>query len=153
MDRDLRAAKRLVGCRQALAEVGLEPVAVRTYAVRSHHALGGQALLEVLRDHPNVDAVFFSNDDLAVGAVLEGVRQGIPIPDRVAIAGFNGLEIGQSISPRLTTVKAPRSRIGQLAAQKILNRILGDGDTEPVTDVGFEVLVGGTTSVSGAIRA
>ncbi len=145
MDRDLRAAKRLAGGKEALAGVGLQPVIVQNYPVRSSYALGGQALQEILSHHPDVDAVFFSNDDLAVGAVMECIRQGIPIPDRVAIVGFNGLEIGQYISPRLTTVLAPRVKIGETTAEKILSRILGEDEPEPVTDVGYEVLERETT--------
>jgi LacI family gluconate utilization system Gnt-I transcriptional repressor len=38
-----------------------------------------------------VDAVFFCNDDLAQGALLAAARLGVPVPQRVAVAGFNDL--------------------------------------------------------------
>ena len=145
LDRDLRAAQRFEGCKAALAEAGLAPPVLVHYRTPSTYALGGQAILEILRNHPDIEAVFFANDDLAVGAILECARQGIPVPGRVAVAGFNGLEIGNHIIPRLTTVLVPRLQIGQVAAEKILHRILGEDESESVTDVGFEILTRDST--------
>jgi LacI family gluconate utilization system Gnt-I transcriptional repressor len=58
----------------------------------------------------------------------------------MAIAGFNGLEIGADVVPTLTTVLSPRRKMGQLSARAILDRLEG-GDRGPVhIDVGFEIL-------------
>ena len=52
-------------------------------------------------------------------------REGIVVPARVAIAGFNGLDISALTTPALTTIVSPRQRIGELAARKLLGRIQG----------------------------
>lgn len=57
----------------------------------SSMALGGQLLESELASHPDVDAIFFCNDDLAQGGLLAALRLGIPVPQQVAIAGFNDL--------------------------------------------------------------
>lgn len=42
---------------------------------------------------PDIDAIFCTNDDLAVGVLLECQAQGKTVPQEMAIAGFHGLEI------------------------------------------------------------
>lgn len=47
------------------------------------------------REYPQLDGIFCTNDDLAVGAAFECQRLGLKIPDDMAIAGFHGHDIGQ----------------------------------------------------------
>ena len=51
-------------------------------------------------------AVFFSNDVLAFGALLQCQRRGWPVPQQVAIAGFTDTELASEFNPSLTTVQA-----------------------------------------------
>ena len=48
---------------------------------------------------PNVDALFFTSDVFAVGAILACREMGIAVPDEIGIAGFHDLEIGRVVSP------------------------------------------------------
>ena len=51
---------------------------------RSSIALGAQLFEELLRTRPDIDAVFFCNDDLAQGGLMAALRLGIAVPQRVA---------------------------------------------------------------------
>ena len=106
-------------------------------------ALGIEKLLAIVQD---IDAIFFANDDLALGALFYCQSQGIPVPGKIALAGFNGLEMCQSINPRLTTISTPRYEMGRLAGDLILRKINGETIEEPlVRQLDLELIAGETT--------
>jgi len=149
LGRDLRAGKRREGFLRALAVHGLTLEGQVTADEASSVLLGRASLAGLLSSHPDLDAVYFSNDDMAVGGLMHCLQAGIEVPGRLALAGFNGLEIGEAMPLRLTTVRSPRFRIGQVAADHILSRLAG-GSPERVTDLGFEFIAGQTTG--GAVE-
>ncbi len=141
LDVDYRAMQRFKGLDRALGRHGLQRRPPYRHAEKSSAALGGDKLMEALARSPELDALFFANDDLAVGALLRAQREGIRVPKRIAIAGFNGLPISALTSPPLTTIFSPRQRIGETAARKLLARVQG-GDAGPSrVDVGFRLEV------------
>ena len=83
-----RALGRRKGYRRALRELGL--VEDRRLEREAHFSLqnGSLALCDLVEQHPNIEAIFFANDILAAGGLLECVRRGWPVPERLGIAGF-----------------------------------------------------------------
>ena len=144
LTRDLRAGKRLKGFEEVLAQHGLQIAIKHELPLPSSVPAGAAALVHVLSQRPDLDAVYFSNDDLAIGAVLHCLSAGIAMPERIAIAGFNGLVIGQLLPRRLTTVRSPRFSMGQQAARCIVERLAGI-EAPQRFDTGFEFLTGQTT--------
>ncbi len=142
---DYRAALRFKGLDTALGKAGLRRRKPFAHDEASSPAVGGDALIETLRAAPELDAIFFANDDLAVGALLRAQAEGIDVPGRIAIAGFNGLGIGALTRPGLTTIVSPRRRIGELAAQKLLARIRGEPAGPPRVDVGYYLEIRSST--------
>ena len=140
MDRDVRSAKRMEGLAAALNDAGIDPGPVISLNRPSTVRAGGEAVSELLANTPDVDAVFFANDDLAVGALLECQRRGIEIPGKLAIAGFNGLEFGGEVLPRLTTIYTPRYEIGRRAAEMLVSRLGGEEILDRHMDMGFRIL-------------
>ncbi len=139
---DPRALQRGAGFREALVEAGLHDPALEIMApVPSSIGLGGELFTELLRNHPEVDGIFFCNDDLAQGAILEASRQAIAIPQRVAMVGFNDLPASAHLVPRLTSIRTPRAAIGTRAAHMLLERMDGKPCTQEVHDLGFELVV------------
>jgi len=140
LDWDYRAAQRLAGFEAALNEAGVGITFVKRLEQASTVGLGGRALKAVIAEHPHAQATFFANDDLAVGAILEAQRAGIRIPDDMAIAGFNGLNLGNHVSPRLTTIVSPRFRMGRRAADMLLARMRGESVPQRARNIGFRLL-------------
>ena len=145
MEADYRAMQRFKGLDRALANAGLRRRPPFRHAEKSSAALGGDKLMEVLAREPVLDALFFANDDLAVGALLRAQREGIRVPRRIAIAGFNGLPISALTTPGLTTIFSPRQRIGEIAARKLLARIEGGDAGSARVDVGYRLEVRSST--------
>ncbi len=145
LDRDHRAMQRFEGLDRALRQAGLPQRAPYGHGEKSGPGLGGDKLMAVLAQDPALDALFFANDDLAVGALLRAQREGVAVPGRIAIAGFNGLEIGALTNPALTSIVSPRQQIGDTAARKLLARIQGRHAGPPGVDVGYRLEVRAST--------
>lgn len=100
---------------------------------------GREALARLLGDVRNLDAVFFGNDALAIGAMMECLRRNIRVPQDLAIAGFADLDIAAESVPALTTVHVGTRLIGEVAAQLLLSRLTGGGRGKQVRDLGFSI--------------
>lgn len=134
---DYRARQRYDGMRRHIAEVGGASDILFEYPWGPGQEVGWHALADVLAADPQVDALFFANDEMAVGAVLRAQRDGIAVPGRVAVAGFNGLPMSALVTPALTTITSPRKEIGKQAATMLLSRINGTPPAQRRIDVGF----------------
>lgn len=139
---DPRVLQRGAGFRQVLVEAGLDDPQLHVMSpLPSSIGLGCELFAKLLAEHPDVDAVFFCNDDLAQGAAMEALRLGIRIPEQVALVGFNDLPGSAHTVPRLTSIRTPLAAVGQHAAQMLL-ALLDDQLPEPQQlDLGFELMV------------
>ena len=138
---DPRVMQRLYGWRSALHAAGLyEPTLEFLNPSPSSLALGGVLFAQIMKQSPAVDAIFFCTDDLAQGALMAALRLGIAVPGRVAIAGFNDLTGSDQMLPPLTTVRTPRARIGEAAAQMLLALMRDEEPSSPQLDLGFEIV-------------
>jgi LacI family gluconate utilization system Gnt-I transcriptional repressor len=143
---DPRTMQRLDGWRKAIkAAKRYDKALTYTNKSASSMALGGQMLAEILKNDPEVDAIFFCNDDLAQGALLAAQRLKIKVPQQLAIVGFNDLTGSDLIGPGLTTIRTPRAEIGQAAAHMLLALMREEDVPTPSVDVGYELMVRGST--------
>ncbi|MCK9797364.1 LacI family transcriptional regulator [Pseudomonas chlororaphis] len=139
---DQRTLLRGEGFRRTLQQAGLYNPDLEVLTPRpSSVGLGGELFLQLLHSQPQVDAIFFGNDDLAHGALLEAMRSGIKIPEQVAVLGFNDLPSSAHMVPRLSSISTPREAIGRRAAEQMLTLMAGNAVAEPVVDMGFELKV------------
>ena len=122
-ERPVRSQKRREAFEAALEELGVPLVARQIEDAPSSMAVGANGLSNLLARSSELDAVFFANDDLAIGALFYCKENGISVPGQVALAGFNGLEMCDVITPRLTTIYNPRFEIGIQAGELILDRL------------------------------
>lgn len=62
------------------------------------------------------------------------------MPEQIAIAGFNDLPGSDQMIPPLTTIRTPRSEIGEAAAVMLLKLIRGEPVARHALDVGFSLI-------------
>ncbi|ACB95704.1 LacI family DNA-binding transcriptional regulator [Beijerinckia indica] len=139
LNRDRRAAKRLAGFLEILAEAGIKLYDREIIDAASSIEKGRAGLERLLSRCPKLDAVYFSNDDMAMGGYFLCLGRGIAIPDRLALFGYNGLDVGQCAPQPLTTIRTPRVLIGECGAKLVCS----DGPSQLI-DVGFELMQGAT---------
>ena len=143
---DPRTLQRLEGWRKALKSAKCYDKALAyTNKAPSSMALGGEMFKHILANDPDIDAIFFCNDDLAQGALLAAQRLKIKVPQQLAIAGFNDLTGSDLIGPGLTTIRTPRAAIGAAAADMLLSLMRDEAVASPSVDVGYQLMVRGST--------
>ncbi|WP_172119496.1 LacI family DNA-binding transcriptional regulator [Actinomyces faecalis] len=84
---------------------------------------GAAAVRRLLASGHPFDAVLAFNDGLALGALHELSRQGLRVPDDVAVTGFDNLEISRFSVPSLTTVSPRLSSYADDALDLLLTRL------------------------------
>lgn len=143
---DPRTLQRLEGWRRALSEARRHDATLEWLnPAPSSIALGGRMFEQIMGQQPAIDAIFFCNDDLAQGALLAALRLGVPVPGRIAIAGFNDLTGSDQMLPPLTTVRTPRAEIGEAASRMLLSLMTGKSVATPCVDLGYQIVVRGST--------
>ncbi|MDH2998319.1 transcriptional regulator [Pasteurellaceae bacterium LFhippo2] len=138
---DKRTKLKMQGYELAMKKYGLTPHSLVTEEPSSF-TLGAQQLRQALEQYPDINGIFCTNDDLAIGALFECQRLGIKIPKQIAIAGFHGHDVGQSLTPQLATVITPRLEIGKVAAQELLDRINGVPQRSSIINLGYQIHLG-----------
>lgn len=101
---------------------------------------GRQALADLLALEPRLQAVSCSSDQMAQGVITEALARGLRVPQDLAVCGFGNAEFSAHMLPSLTTVHVDGALIGQRAAQLILDRWTDRPITQPVVDLGFQVV-------------
>lgn len=143
---DPRAQRRLAGYRAELEVAGLaERDRVLTTPQPSSVVVGRRLMADFLALHPDADAVFCNNDDIALGALFECVRRGIRVPAQIGIAGFNDLDMAQGAEPGITSVRTHRYEMGFQAVRMIAAATEGARPDPAVVDLGFALKVRNST--------
>ena len=84
---------------------------------------GYQAMSQFQQYSQAPTAIFFSGDQIAIGAYRFAHENKIRIPDDLSIIGFSGSPISMSTYPPLTTVAQYASEIGEKAAKIMIDLI------------------------------
>ncbi|NWG16492.1 MAG: LacI family DNA-binding transcriptional regulator [Chloroflexi bacterium] len=124
------AADRLAGYRRALDEAGLGSAA-RVYEGAYTMESGYRMALQLLADVPRPTALFAANNFIAIGALRALREAGLRVPDEISLAAFDDLPAAIMIEPFFTVVGQPAYEMGQQATWLLLNRLAGQGPTEP----------------------
>lgn len=119
LDRDTRAQKRLAGFEAALSRMGLGFIETRISAGSSTIKAGRELTARILERHPELDCIYYSNDDLAAGGAFHCIAAGVDVPGKLLLAGFNGLDLVESLPTKIATSRTPRREIGKAAAEII----------------------------------
>lgn len=110
------------GVRAALRAGGAHDLAVVRCGDESFEATQS-ALAAHLADAGLPQAVIGGNDRMALAAVQLMKRNGIAVPDRVMVTGFNAFEFRCYGDPLLTSVCSPAYEMGERGGQELIRRL------------------------------
>jgi LacI family transcriptional regulator len=82
---------------------------------------GTVAMLEAGGELP--DALVCANDQMAIGALRTLTARGIRVPDGIAVVGFDDIFPASLCDPPLTTVHQPIRLLGEVACDRLTERI------------------------------
>jgi DNA-binding LacI/PurR family transcriptional regulator len=107
--------------RKTLAEFGLTPGPL---VVGNFTAAGGaSATRQLIANKTRPTAIFYANDIMAVAGLTVLADNGLRVPDDVAVAGFDDIQLASHTSPTLTTVSCDYRALGRTAADLLLATI------------------------------
>lgn len=131
---------RLRGVREVLARHAL--TLADSHVAHSDFGSGGgkRAMSELLKRHPDLDAVLAANDHMALGAIEALLAAGKRVPDDIAVAGFDDAASARFGVIPLTTVRQPVGRLGACAVNAIVDAWAGR-EPAPVTTLDTELVV------------
>jgi len=112
---------RLLGYRAALEAEGLAPDDAAEESADFTQEGGEQAMRQLLKRRPWLDAVFAASDLMAAGALRTLAEAGRRVPDDVALVGYDDDPIAASTSPPLTSVRQPIEEMGREMARLLLD--------------------------------
>ena len=92
--------------------------------------LGERGARNLMSQGLNPDVIVCAFDRLAIGAMAWLQRNGYQVPGDVAVTGFDNIPDSQFTYPPLTTVQVYKVRLGELAAERLVQRIENPDDVK-----------------------
>jgi LacI family transcriptional regulator len=91
-----------------------------------HLQSGYDLITEMIEMNPRPTAVFVTNYEMTLGAIIALNEKNIKLPDELSFIGFDNLELARIVKPTLSVVVQPMQQIGEIAAQVLVKRLKGD---------------------------
>ncbi|MBV9846336.1 MAG: LacI family DNA-binding transcriptional regulator [Kutzneria sp.] len=130
-----------------LTGLGRPPAARRIRVADPSIEAATAAAHDLLDDNPELNGIFAFNDLMAIGALHALRARGLDVPRNCGVLGFDGLALGQLVTPTLTSLHIDKHRLGALAVDQV-ERLFADPAARPEpgsTLLEPELVVGGST--------
>ena len=117
------AQDRIRGYRKCMEENQLEiRQGMIEYGDYTHQS-GYAGMQRLLKKYPQLDGVFCSNDQMAVGALRALKEQGKKVPEDVKLMGYDNAFVSSVVEPSLSTIHIKKWHTGVEAAKILFQRI------------------------------
>ncbi len=129
---------------EVAAEMGIRirpELTVQIEGTDSTPAIGYPVGKQLLARKRPFTALFAYNDISAIGAIWAFREAGLRVPGDISVVGFDDIPGAAFANPGLTTVRQPLLRMGQIAAQTLIDRIEERGTYEPEIAIEPEFVV------------
>lgn len=122
------AQERMAGYYKALEGAGI-PVSESLIWHGDYTIQGGvRGLEELVQNNPEMTAVFVTNYEMTMGAMIGVNELGIRIPEQLSMIGFDNLQFARACNPKLTIVAQPTDGIAREVAKVMLNHLENTGE-------------------------
>ena len=138
------ARMRLEGYRNAMTKSGLE--ILPGYVVNGDFEFQGgyNGMVELLALETPPEAVFTSNDAMAVGVYHALYQAGMQVPQQMAVMGYDDIELARYLTPPLSTIHQPKDALGELAIDTLLHRLSNPDASQQTLVLTPELVVRGS---------
>ncbi len=82
-----------------------------------------RAMGRLLDSMPELTAVFATSDVMAIGAIRAIRDRGLRVPEDVSVVGFDGIVLGEYLTPKLATVCQDREEIAERSVKLLVSAI------------------------------
>ncbi len=122
------ARQRELGWRKALTENGRSIDESYTTNGDWTPNSGERSIRMMLEWHPEMDAVFVCNDQMALGAMKVARQMGRQIPQDLAVVGYDNIPESPYFTPALSTVRQGITEMGHRGVEQLLALINNEDD-------------------------
>lgn len=136
------ANDRFTGFSEAMEQNGVNH---QTAFCPFHFAESEKIVEGILRDNKEIDGIFASSDVQAAGALKAAHNLGLAVPADLQIIGFDGISMGEMMTPALTTVAQDIYKMGAIATRVLIKQIEGQAIDEYMNEIPVSLVVRGTT--------
>lgn len=141
-----RQAARVAGISEALTRAGLDLPDALISEQPPNVMAGRRGCAALLKLAPRPTAIIGTMDLLAMGAMLEGQARGIDVPGAMSFVGIDNIDVSAHLSPALTSVDIPATRIGAEAAAMVLRRLGSDSAEADSVTLPIKLVVRASTA-------
>lgn len=131
---------RYRGCYRAYRELGI-PLDEHTVFPCEWGAEPARNAARNMIDTGGFDGAFCMTDIMAMGTLQVLQECGIAVPDNFKVIGFDGITIGQYLSPALTTIEPDLEEAAHMLVSALIARIDGSRSAPRKTIVGYRLAV------------
>ncbi|QFT90527.1 Ribose operon repressor [Bacillus sp. THAF10] len=85
-------------------------------------------------------AIFYANDEMAIGGIQAFKENKISVPGDVSIMGFDDIQLSEYIDPPLTTIRQPKYEVGALAVHVIFQALSKEDTVDNTYKLSTEIV-------------
>ena len=100
--------------------------------------------MKQLLSDEKITAIFATNYDMTLGAIIAINEQGLSIPDQISFVGFDNMQLSHIIQPKITVIAQPLEEIGKHAAAILLSKFKDTANSIPtkIVTLSTEIVFG-----------
>lgn len=136
--------ERLAGYQQALETANLSFRPEYVYYGNFEMEDGTRGTEELTKRHPEMTAIFYASDLMALGGIKYIQSIGGQVPDDLSVIGFDDIALASLVQPTLSTIRQTRYEMGKTAVEVLL-RMLEKGELGRGVILPPELIVRDTT--------
>ncbi len=114
---------RNAGCLKAFSENGISLSNVHYSDADYNMSRAYDCTKKLLSEHREITAFFCMSDIMAFGTIRAINDLGYKVPDDISVIGFDGIELADYFTPRLTTILQPTQEIVKKSIELLVNMI------------------------------
>ena len=139
--------ERFKGYQDAMREAGLSMPSV--YIKKKTHSIeyGYEAMKELLCLEDPPTAVFMSNYEISLGAVMAVNESEFECPEDISLMGFDDMILSHIVKPKLYMVVQPMKEMGEKAVEILLERI-GNKEVDYATELIMNARISSGNSIA-----
>lgn len=131
---------REIGYRESLATHGIRFDPTLTGPGEFDEEVAWETVTEWIKQGIKPDAIFASDDEAALGAMIAIKEAGLEVPRDIAVAGFDDIRLARYLTPPLTTVRAPIEAAGRTGIEQLVH-LIETGQADPLTLLPTELII------------
>lgn len=145
---DCQGRERHKGYVQALQEAGIsyDPDKVIWFHTEDRKSKPSDAVQRLLKQGKCPEGIVCYNDQIAVQVIETLKKEGVRVPEDVSVTGYDNSLYAQTWNGGITTIAHPQERLGEMAAELLLERIRGmeEGDSRLRQIIDPELIIRGS---------